>query len=80
MANKIQAGDDAHWLLNGVPHQRGQFDVSARIGQGIVTIYSTQTNKQLATGDFSSFTDATDTPYISTQALVDDLKTFFFVV
>ena len=74
---KIQAGDDAHWLLNGIPHQRGQFDISG-IGD-YVELYSLTTNKTL-TGRllYSQYTDATDTPYATKQALIDDLKTFFF--
>jgi hypothetical protein len=75
---KLSAGTDQYWLLNDVPHQRGQFDVKATIGQKVVEIYATQTLKSLARGDFDEFSPDGITPYASTQALVDDLKTFFF--
>jgi hypothetical protein len=75
---KLSAGGDAFWLLNDVPHQRGQFDVSARIGQDVVEIYSLNTLKSLARGRFDEFSPDGVTPYASTQALIDDLKTFFF--
>ena len=75
---KLSAGNDEHWLLNDVPHQRGQFDISARIGQDVVEIYSLNTLKSLARGKFDEFSPDGITPYASTQALIDDLKTFFF--
>jgi len=75
---KLSAGGDAFWLLNDVPHQRGQFDVSARIGQDVVEIYSLNTLKSLARGKYDEFSPDGVTPYASTQALIDDLKTFFF--
>ena len=75
---KLSAGNDQYWLLNDVPHQRGQFDVSAKIGEEVVEIYSLNTLKSLARGKFDEFSPDGTTPYASTQALIDDLKTFFF--
>jgi len=75
---KLSAGNDEHWLLNDVPHQRGQFDVSAKIGEDVVEIYSLNTLKSLARGKFDEFSPDGIAPYASTQALIDDLKTFFF--
>jgi hypothetical protein len=75
---KLSAGNDEHWLLNDVPKQRGQFDISAKIGQEVVEIYSLNTLKSLARGKYDEFSPDGITPYASTQALIDDLKTFFF--
>jgi len=75
---KLSAGNNEHWLLNDVPHQRGQFDISAKIGEDVVEIYSLNTLKSLARGNYDEFSPDGSTPYASTQALIDDLKTFFF--
>jgi len=75
---KLSAGNDQYWLLNDVPHQRGQFDVSAKIGEEVVEIYSLNTLKSLARGKYDEFSPDGATPYATTQALIDDLKTFFF--
>jgi len=75
---KLSAGNDEHWLLNDVPHQRGEFDISAVIGQGVIEIYSLNTLKSLARGKYDDFSSDGITPYGSTQLLIDDLKTFFF--
>lgn len=75
---KLSAGNDQYWLLNDVPHQRGQFDISARIGQDVVEIYSLNTLKSLTRGKYDEYSPDGVTPYASTQALIDDLKTFFF--
>ena len=75
---KIQAGDDQFWLLNDIPHQRGQFDISATLGGELVEIYSLNTLKRLAKGNFNEFSPDGITPYASLSALIDDLKTFFF--
>lgn len=75
---KLSAGSDQYWLLNDVPHQRGQFDISAKIGSEVVEIYSLTTLKSLARGKFSDFSPDGITPYVSTQTLIDDLKAFFF--
>ena len=77
---KISAGNDQYWLLDDVPHQRGQFDISAKIGQEVVEIFNLSTLKSVARGNFDEFSPDGTTPYASTQALIDDLKTFFFVV
>ena len=75
---KLSAGNDQYWLMNDIPHQRGQFDVSAKIGEDVVEIYSLNTLKSLARANFNEFSPDGITPYASTQALIDDLKTFFF--
>ena len=75
---KISAGNDQYWLLDDVPHQRGQFDISAKIGQEVVEIFNLSTLKSVARGNFDDFSPDGTTPYASTQALIDDLKTFFF--
>ena len=75
---KLSAGSDQYWLLNDIPHQRGQFDISARIGQEVVEIYSLNTQKSLARGKYDEFSPDGITPYASTQLLIDDLKSFFF--
>ena len=75
---KISAGSDQYWLLNDIPHQRGQFDVSARIGEDVVEIYNLVSLKSLARGNYYEFSPDGITPYASTQALIDDLKAFFF--
>ena len=75
---KIEAGDDQFWLLNDIPHQRGQFDISATLGGELVEIYSLNTLKRLAKGNFNEFSPDGVTPYASLSALIDDLKTFFF--
>ena len=75
---KISAGNDQYWLLDDVPHQRGQFDISAKIGQEVVEIFNLSTLKSVARGNFDEFSPDGTTPYASTQALIDDLKTFFF--
>ena len=75
---KLSAGNDDYWELNGIPHQRGEFDISAVIGQDIIEIYSLNTLKSLARGKYDEFSPDGVTPYGSTQLLVDDLKTFFF--
>ena len=75
---KLSAGNDDYWLLNDIPHQRGEFDISATIGQDVVELYNLTTLKSLARGNFDEFSPDGVTPYGSTQLLVDDLKTFFF--
>jgi len=75
---KLSAGNDQYWLLDDVPHQRGQFDISAKIGQEVVEIFNLATLKSVARGNFDEFSPDGTTPYASTQALIDDLKTFFF--
>jgi len=75
---KLSAGNDDYWLLNDIPHQRGEFDISATIGQDVVELYNLTTLKSLARGNYNQFTPDGITPYGSTQLLVDDLKTFFF--
>jgi len=75
---KLSAGNDQYWLLNDVPHQRGAFDVKATIGEEVVEIFALTTSKSLARGKFSEFSPDGATPYASTQALIDDLKAFFF--
>jgi len=75
---KLSAGNDEHWLLNDVPHQRGQFDISAKIGAEVVEIFNLATLKSLARGKYDDFSPDGTTPYADTQALIDDLKTFFF--
>jgi hypothetical protein len=75
---KLSAGNDQYWLMNDIPHQRGQFDVSAKIGEDVVEIYSLNTLKSLARANYDEFSPDGITPYASTQALIDDLKTFFF--
>jgi len=75
---KLSAGNDDFWLLNDIPKQRGEFDISAKIGEDVVELYSLTTLKSLARGDFDQFSPDGVTPYGSTQLLVDDLKTFFF--
>ena len=75
---KLSAGNDDFWLLNDIPKQRGEFDISAKIGEDVVELYSLTTLKSLARGNYNQFTPDGITPYGSTQLLVDDLKTFFF--
>jgi len=75
---KLSAGNDQYWLMNDIPHQRGQFDVSAKIGEEVVEIYALNTLKSLARGKYDEFSPDGVTPYASTQALIDDLKAFFF--
>ncbi len=75
---KISAGNDQYWLLNDIPHQRGQFDISAKIGDQVVEIFNLATLKSVARGNYDEFSPDGVTPYASTQALIDDLKTFFF--
>ena len=75
---KLSAGNDQYWLLNDVPHQRGVFDVSAKIDSDTVEIYAVSTLKSLARGEYNEFSPDGITPYASTQALIDDLKAFFF--
>ena len=75
---KLSAGNDQYWLMNDIPHQRGQFDVSAKIGEEVVEIYALNTLKSLARGKYDEFSPDGITPYASTQALIDDLKAFFF--
>jgi len=75
---KLSAGNDDFWLLNDIPKQRGEFDISATIGQDVVELYNLTTLKSLARGNFDEFSPDGVTPYGSTQLLVDDLKTFFF--
>ena len=75
---KLEAGDDQFWLLNDIPHQRGQFDISATLNGDIVEIYSLNTLKSLARGKFDEFSPDGVTPYASLTALIEDLKTFFF--
>ena len=75
---KLSAGNDDFWLLNDIPKQRGEFDISAKIGEDVVELYSLTTLKSLARGDYDQFSPDGITPYGSTQLLVDDLKTFFF--
>ncbi len=75
---KLEAGDDQFWLLNEIPHQRGQFDISATLNGDIVEIYSLNTLKSLARGKFDEFSPDGVTPYASLTALIEDLKTFFF--
>ena len=75
---KLSAGNDQYWLMNDIPHQRGQFDVSAKIGSDVVEIYSLNTLKSLSRANYDEYSPDGITPYASTQALIDDLKTFFF--
>lgn len=75
---KLSAGNDDFWLLNDIPKQRGEFDISAKIGGDVVELYSLTTLKSLARGKYDEFSPDGVTPYGSTQLLVDDLKTFFF--
>lgn len=75
---KLSAGNDDYWLLNDIPHQRGEFDISAKIGDDVIELYSLSTLKSLARGNYDQFSPDGVTPYGSTQLLVDDLKTFFF--
>ncbi len=75
---KISAGNDQYWLLNDIPHQRGQFDISAKIGDEVVEIFNLATLKSVARGNYDEFSPDGVTPYASTQALIDDLKSFFF--
>ena len=75
---KLSAGNDQYWLMNDIPHQRGQFDVSAKIGDDVVEIYALNTLKSLARGKYDEFSPDGVTPYASTQALINDLKAFFF--
>jgi len=75
---KLSAGNDQYWLMNDIPHQRGQFDVSAKIGEEVVEIYALNTLKSLARGKYDEFSPDGVIPYASTQALIDDLKAFFF--
>ena len=78
---KLSAGNDDFWLLNDIPKQRGEFDISAKIGGDVVELHSLTTLKSLARGNFDQFSPDGVTPYGSTQLLVDDLKTFFdFIV
>ena len=75
---KLEAGNDEYWLLNDIPHQRGQFDISATLGGDVVEIYSLNTLKSLARGKYDEFSPDGITPYSSLTALIDDIKTFFF--
>ena len=75
---KLSAGSDQYWLLNDIPHQRGQFDISATIGQDVVEIFNLATLKSVARGNYFDFSPDGITPYASTQLLIDDLKSFFF--
>ena len=40
---KLSAGNDDFWLLNDIPKQRGEFDISAKIGEDVVELYSLTT-------------------------------------
>lgn len=75
---KLSAGNDQYWLMNDIPHQRGQFDVSAKIGSDVVEIYSLNTLKSLSRANYDEYSPDGITPYASTQALINDLKAFFF--
>jgi len=75
---KLEAGNDEYWLLNGIPHQRGQFDISANLGGDVVEIYSLNTLKSLARGKYDEFSPDGLFPYPTLSALIDDIKTFFF--
>jgi len=75
---KLSAGTDQYWLLNDVPHQRGVFDISAKIDSDTIEIYAVSTLKSLARGEYNEFSPDGVTPYASTQALINDLKAFFF--
>ncbi|GAG17236.1 unnamed protein product, partial [marine sediment metagenome] len=76
---KLSAGSDQYWLLNDIPHQRGQFDISATIAEeGVIEIYNLVSNKSLARGNYDAFSPDGITPYATKQLLIDDLKSFFF--
>lgn len=75
---KLSAGNDQYWLLNDIPHQRGQFDISATLSGELIEIYSLNTLKSLAKGNYNNFSPDGITPYPDTLALLTDLKSFFF--
>lgn len=75
---KLSAGNDEYWLLNDIPHQRGQFDISTALNGDIIEIYNLNTLKSLARGKFDEFSPDGISAYGSLTLLIDDLKTFFF--
>lgn len=75
---KIEAGNDQYWLLNEIPHQRGQFDISTALNSDIIEIYSLNTLKSLARGKFDEFSPDGLLPYPTLLDLINDLKTLFF--
>jgi len=75
---KLSAGNDEYWLLNDIPHQRGQFDISTALNGDIIEIYNLNTLKSLARGKYDEFSPDGVTAYGSLTLLIDDLKTFFF--
>jgi len=75
---KLSAGNDEYWLLNDIPHQRGQFDISTALNGDIIEIYNLNTLKSLARGKYDEFSPDGISSYGSLTLLIDDLKTFFF--
>lgn len=75
---KIEAGTAGNFLLNGIPYQKGKYELY--VSGDIVGLARVAKDVEYIAAPvlFSSWTDATDTPYVSLAALITDLSTFFF--
>ena len=76
---KIEAGDEKFWLLDGVPQQRGMWKILT-FGDNVELKPIGEPTLGSSTGSvkFDQYTNAVDAPYATLQALIDDLKAFFF--
>lgn len=76
---KLEAGTKG-FLINGVPHVKGKYEPLLR-GNNVGICYREEgkTYDLVSPIIYSEWTDSTDTPYASVQALLDSMETLFFL-
>ncbi len=79
---KIEAGDDSHFLIDGIGHQRGRYDIfvnSTRVGLRRQNGEFVKNREEQVVGELSDFTNASDAQFADIQAFADYVKGFIFI-
>ncbi len=75
---KIEANTDRSFLINGVPYQKGQYEISPLSNKTQIKIVRVGSNVELTQAPLTDWVDAGDSPFADFAAFVLYTEPFFF--
>ena len=75
---KIEANTDRSFLINGVPYQKGQYEISPLSNKTQIKIVRVGSNVELTQAPLTDWVDAGDAPFADFAAFVLYTEPFFF--
>ena len=79
---KIEPGNEEYFLIDGIPHQRGRYDLfinTNKVGLMRQNGEFLQNKEQQVIDDFGNFTNGSSAAFASVDAFVAYVKTFIFI-